>query len=114
MANHRPAISGYSSITALSFSIAFRPLTTDKAEEGAMLVRQVCPSGELKATSAQLASGKIQAQCKTYNGWNVEKECEIIPVAEVSPTEIKAVLYYRQDAGSPYGIYSNLITLNIA
>ncbi len=88
--------------------------TTDKAEEGAMLVRQVCPSGELKATSAQLASGKIQAQCKTYNGWNVEKECEIIPVAEVSPTEIKAVLYYRQDAGSPYGIYSNLITLNIA
>lgn len=88
--------------------------TTDKAEEGAMLVRQVCPSGELKATSAQLASGKIQAQCKTYNGWNVEKECEIIPVAEVSPTEIKAVLYYRQDASSPYGIYSNLITLNIA
>lgn len=60
--------------------------TTDKAEEGAMLVRQVCPSGELKATSAQLASGKIQAQCKTYNGWNVEKECENIPSREVSPT----------------------------
>lgn len=72
------------------------------------------PFGRIEGDFRALASGKIQAQCKTYNGWNVEKECEIIPVAEVSPTEIKAVLYYRQDASSPYGIYSNLITLNIA
>ena len=89
--------------------------TTDGAEKCAMLVKTIGAPAAL--TAAQLSAKKATVPCTTYNGWKVEKECEIIVVSQEG-NKAKVLFYLQQNSGDKYdinwGLYSNLMEVTIA
>ena len=83
--------------------------TTDKAEECAMLVKEI-PSEPLTLTQAEWSAKRVTLPCTTYNGWTLEKECTVIPVSEGDGTH--KVLLYCDDGVK--GLYSELVTVTVA
>ena len=89
--------------------------TTDKAEACAMLLKEIPVPATL--TEAELSAGKATVPCRTYNGWTVDRECEIIVVGREGD-KADVLLYSREEnAGTypcEYGIYSRLGTVTVA
>ena len=84
--------------------------TTNKAEDCAMLVKEI---GGDSVTAAELEAGKAKFPCTTYNGWQVSKECKILEVERTGDT-VLAVLYLEQESdGATFGLYSGLVKLTV-
>lgn len=90
--------------------------TTNKAEDCAMLVKEVA-TGEITLTEAEISAKKATVPCRTYNGWMTEYECDVIEVSRTGNTA-QVLFYYLQKTGDKtapeYGIYSQLKTVTIA
>ncbi len=88
--------------------------TTNAAEDCAMLVKEF--GVPVSLTEADLTAGKVTVPCTTYNGWKVEKECEVIVVSREGNTA-KVLFYLSQnthdDAKVIFGLYSNLTTVTL-
>lgn len=99
----------------LHYTIKCNIATTNKAEDCAMIVKEIGAPASISA--ADLAAGKVTVPCTTYNGWVVEKECKIIVVSEGDGTA-KVLLYLEQNSGDKanvtFGLYSNLLEVAIA
>ncbi len=96
------------------FGIKCNIATTNAAEDCALLVKTIGTPESL--TEAALASGKVTLPCKTYNGWKVEKECEIIVVSREG-NKAKVLFYLEQttdgNTATTFGLYSNLAEVTI-
>ncbi len=90
--------------------------TTNKAEDCAMLVKEVAV-GELTLTEAQLSAKKAKVPCRSYSGWVFEYECDVIEVSRSGNTA-QVLFYYVQQTGDQaapsYGLYSQLKTVAIS
>lgn len=89
--------------------------TTNAAEQCAMKVKKIGAPASL--TEAQLTAKKATVPCVTYNGWKVDKECDIIVVSR-DGNKAKVLFYLEQNSGDKYnvtfGLYSNLTEITIA
>ena len=99
----------------LHYSIKCNIATTNAAEDCAMIVKEIAAPATL--TEAQLSAKKVTLTCTTYNGWQVEKECSIIPVSREG-NKVKVLFYLSQDAGDSahtvFGLYSDLAEVTVA
>ena len=99
------------------YTIKCNIATTNGAEKCAMVVKTIGAPASL--TAAQLSAGKATVPCKTYNGWKVEKECDIIVVSQEG-NKAKVLFYLEQQSTRPngkvvkWGLYSNLVEITIA
>lgn len=94
------------------FSVGANIATTDAAEDVSMLVKEVCPSGTLSVTEAQLREGKATAPCLTYCGWETQKECTIEVISRTGDRAV-AVLRCTEEGGTAYGLYSGAVALTV-
>lgn len=96
------------------FSTKCNIATSNAAEDCAMLVKEIGAPASL--TEADLEAGKVTVPCTTYNGWQVEKECEIIVVSREG-NKAKVLFYLTQNtrdaAKVKFGLYSNLTEIAI-
>ena len=61
-----------------------------------------------------MTAGKATLTCTTYNGWKVEKECEIIIVSQEGG-KAKVLFYLEQTSDdTTWGLYSNLTEITVA
>lgn len=101
--------------STLHYSIKCNIATSNAAEDCAMLVKELSAPATL--TEAQLTAKKAILTCTTYNGWQVEKECDIIVVSREGD-RAKVLFYLSQDAGdkahTTFGLYSNLAEVTVA
>ncbi len=97
------------------FTIRCNVATTNAAEGCAMIVKNlVAPQS---VTEAELTAGKKTLTCYTYNGWKVEKECEIVEVVrEGNKAKVLFYLEQRSEDGKDvtFGLYSNLAEVTVA
>ncbi len=98
------------------FAIKTNIATTNKAEDCALLVKEVAV-GVTSVTEAELSAGKATVPCRTYNGWSQNCECKVIEVSRSGNTA-QVLFYYLQKTGDKsvpeYGIYSQLTTVTVA
>ena len=92
------------------FAMKSMVATTNKAEECAYFIKDI-DDGKLELSLEELNSKKTTVKAYSYNGWALNKECEII-VVEQNDKNAK-VLLYLQDDDCPYGLYSKLIDVII-
>ena len=99
----------------LHYTVKANIATTNAAEECAMVVKTIGAPASL--TEAQLNAGKVKLTCTTYNGWKVERECEIIVVSKEG-NKAKVLFYLEQKsedgADITFGLYSNLTEITVA
>ncbi len=88
--------------------------TTNKAEDCAMLIKEVAIN-DVTLTREQLASGKATVACRTYNGWVTDCACDVIEVSRTGDTAQVLFYYLQKVEGSTYeyGLYSELKTVAI-
>ena len=100
----------------LHYNIKCNIATTNAAEECAMVVKTIDAKSAL--TSKELAAKKATLTCTTYNGWKVQKECDIIVVAQEGG-KAKVLFYLEQKSTRPngkvvtWGLYSNLMQVDV-
>lgn len=85
--------------------------TSNVVEEAAYLIKAFA-NKELELSRSEFASRKVIVKTYSYNGWMSEKECEII-VIEENDNSAKVLLYYYEEASTPYGLYSEIINIKI-
>ena len=95
----------------MHFTMASSIATSNAAEEVAYLVKRI-DNSDLTLSSSELANGKVTVKTYSYNGWMREAECEII-VIEKNDKNAKVLLYYYQDGDYPYGLYSEVVNVDI-
>lgn len=94
------------------FSAKLNIATSNSAEKCADCIKSFAPS-DLVMTSEQLESGKITVNTINYNGWQQERECDVIVVSK-DQNSAKVLLYYNETSeGSNYGLYSQVLTYKI-
>lgn len=82
--------------------------TSNKVEDCAYLIKSF--DDDIILSKEDVNIGKKVVKTYTYNGWQRELECEIIKVNEDSQN-IQVLLYYYEEASTPYGLYSRLINV---
>ena len=102
----------------LNYTIKCNIATTNAAEMSAMHVKTIGTPASLTAT--QLTAKKATVPCVTYNGWKVEKDCDIIVVSQEG-NKAKVLFYLEQtdylkqtNSNFNWGLYSNLVEVTIA
>ena len=95
----------------LHFTMASSIATSNAAEEVAYLAKRI-DNSDLTLTKEELSSGKVNAKIYSYNGWMSEAECDIIVVSK-DDASAKVLLYYYQDGDYPYGLYSQVVNVDI-
>ena len=102
----------------LNYTIKCNIATTNAAEKSAMHVKTIGAPASL--TAAQLTAKKATVPCVTYNGWKLEKECDIIVVSQEG-NKAKVLFYLEQtdylkqtNSDISWGLYSNLVEVTIA
>ncbi len=105
------------------FNVKGNIVTSNAAEKCSMLVKEL-GTGDLRITRDDISKGQIEVPCRTYNGWIVNLNCNIILTEETSK-EAYILLYYRQNWSyvtskdreeqtieGCYGIYSKLLKVS--
>ena len=94
----------------LHFRMQSSIATSNAAEECAYLIKKI-DNAKMELTKAELASGKVNVKTYSYNGWESVKECDII-ILEQDEKCAKVLLYYYEIEGQ-YGLYSNIVNVDI-